>query len=133
MSGDCAHFRAPVYKSGALIAPVTSARKRAARAPILVGDLEIDPSARTARVGSKPVDLTTVEFDLLETLADEAGQAISRESLVQRVLGREFSPFDRSVDTHVYNLRRKLGPLPGGGDRIVGIRGVGYLIAEDKQ
>jgi len=69
------------------------------------------------------------EFDLLETLAAGAGEAISRESLVQRVLGREFSPFDRSIDTHVYNLRRKLGPLPDGGDRIVGIRGVGYLYA----
>jgi two-component system response regulator CpxR len=103
--------------------------RRSARSPIVAGDLEIDAGARTARLGKSPVDLTTVEFDLLETLAGEAGQVISREALVHRVLGREFSPFDRSIDTHVYNLRRKLGPLPEGGDRIVGIRGVGYLYA----
>ena len=99
------------------------------RPVIVAGDLEIDARARTVRLGSERLDLTTVEFDLLETLAESAGEAISRESLVQKVLGREFSPFDRSIDTHVYNLRRKLGPLPDGGERIVGIRGVGYLYA----
>ena len=103
--------------------------RRPDRPAIVAGDLEIDTRARTARLGTQRLDLTTVEFDLLETLAAGAGEAISRESLVQRVLGREFSPFDRSIDTHVYNLRRKLGPLPDGGDRIVGIRGVGYLYA----
>ena len=113
----------------AVLRRATPDPRRAARTPIVVGDLEMDAGARTARLGPRPVDLTTVEFDLLETLAVEAGQAISRESLVHRVLGREFSPFDRSIDTHVYNLRRKLGPLPDGSDRIVGIRGVGYLYA----
>jgi two-component system response regulator CpxR len=100
-----------------------------ARAPLVVDDLELEPGARAARCGGRAIDLTTVEFDLLEALAADAGQVISRESLVKRILGREFSPFDRSIDTHVYNLRRKLGPLPGGGDRIVGIRGIGYLYA----
>jgi two-component system response regulator CpxR len=96
---------------------------------IAVDDLELDVSARSARNRGESLDLTTVEFDLLEALARDAGQVISRESLFTRVLGREFSPFDRSIDTHVYNLRRKLGPLPNGGERIVGIRGVGYLYA----
>ena len=99
------------------------------RARIAVEDLELDPGARAARRGGQPVDLTTVEFDLLEALAGEAGQVISRESLVTRVLGREFSPFDSSINTHIYNLRRKLGPAAGGGERIVGIRGIGYLYA----
>src|SRR5262249_27311793 len=103
--------------------------RRSERPVIVAGDLEIDAGARTVRLGSERLDLTTVEFDLLETLAESAGEAISRESLVEQVLGREFSPFDRSIDTHVYNLRRKLGPLPDGGERIVGIRGVGYLYA----
>jgi two-component system response regulator CpxR len=107
----------------------TAPDARPERPAIVAGDLEIDARARTARLGSQRLDLTTVEFDLLEALAASAGEAISRESLVQRVLGREFSPFDRSIDTHVYNLRRKLGPLPDGSDRIVGIRGVGYLYA----
>jgi two-component system response regulator CpxR len=101
-----------------------------ARRPVIsAGDLELDARARTARLGPRRLDLTTVEFDLLEALAASAGEAISREALVQRVLGRDFSPFDRSIDTHVYNLRRKLGTFPDGTDRIVGIRGVGYLYA----
>jgi len=99
------------------------------RARIVVDDLDLAPGARLVRCLGRAIELTTVEFDLLEALARDAGQVISRESLVKRVLGREFSPFDRSIDTHVYNLRRKLGPLPGGGDRIVGIRGIGYLYA----
>jgi two-component system response regulator CpxR len=103
--------------------------RRAERPAVVVDDLEIDPRARTARLGPNRLDLTTVEFDLLEALAAHAGEPIARETLVQRVLGRDFSPFDRSIDTHVYNLRRKLGTLPDGRDRIVGIRGVGYLYA----
>ena len=54
-------------------------------------------------------------------------EAVSREDLVRNVLSREFSPFDRSIDTHVCNLRRKLGPLPDGGERIKVVRGAGYL------
>jgi len=103
--------------------------RRVDRPLVTAGDLELDARARTARLGPRRLDLTTAEFDLLEALAVSAGEAISREALVQRVLGREFSPFDRSIDTHVYNLRRKLGPFPDGTDRIVGIRGVGYLYA----
>lgn len=99
------------------------------RASIAVGDVDLEPAARLARRGGEIVELTNVEFDLLDALLSEAGQAISREALVRRVLGREFSPFDRSIDTHVYHLRRKLGPLPDGSDRIVGIRGIGYLYA----
>jgi len=99
------------------------------RGPLAVGDVELEPAARLVRRGGEIVELTSVEFDLLDTLLSEAGQAISRETLVRKVLGREFSPFDRSIDTHVYHLRRKLGALPGGGDRIVGIRGIGYLYA----
>jgi two-component system response regulator CpxR len=75
------------------------------------------------------VDLTTVEFDLLVSLMRVAGSTVSREDLVRTVLGREFSPFDRSIDTHVCNLRRKLGPLADGGERIKGVRGAGYLYA----
>jgi hypothetical protein len=60
----------------------------------------------------RPLDLTTVEFDLLEALLRAAGRVIPRDELVRTVLNRPFSPFDRSIDTHVSNLRRKLGPAP---------------------
>jgi two-component system response regulator CpxR len=95
--------------------------------PLVVGDLELDTGSRTVRRQGEPLNLTTVEFDLLKVLMSAAGQVMDREELAREILGREFSPFDRSIDTHVYNLRKKLGTLPDGGDRIKGIRGIGYL------
>ena len=101
--------------------------RQAPAAALAVGDLELDGGDRTVRRAGAAVDLTTVEFDLLEALMRVAGSTVSREDLVRDVLGREFSPFDRSIDTHVCNLRRKLGPLEDGGERIKGVRGAGYL------
>jgi two-component system response regulator CpxR len=106
-----------------------SALQRPASAAIALGDIELDGGSRTARRRGVPLDLTTVEFDLLGALMRVAGSTVSREDLVRDVLGRDFSPFDRSIDTHVCNLRRKLGPLEGGAERIKGVRGAGYLYA----
>jgi len=100
---------------------------------ISVGDIELDGGARTVQRSGAPVDLTTVEFDLLAALMRVAGSTVSRQDLVRNVLGRDFSPFDRSIDTHVCNLRRKLGPLGDGGERIKGVRGAGYLYAAPKK
>jgi two-component system response regulator CpxR len=97
--------------------------------PILLGDLELDHGARVARRSGEPLNLTTVEFQLLEVLLRAAGRVVTREVLVRDVLGREFSPFDRSIDVHVSNLRKKLGPHPDGTERIKGVRGFGYLYA----
>jgi DNA-binding response OmpR family regulator len=102
---------------------------RAVSAAMAIGDIELDGGARTVRRNATPVDLTTIEFDLLAALMRAAGSTVSREDLVRAVLGRDFSPFDRSIDTHVCNLRRKLGPLDDGGERIKGVRGAGYLFA----
>src|SRR5262249_32150188 len=93
-----------------------------------VGDVELDRGARTVQRGGQVIDVTTVEFDLLEMLLAAAGQVLTRDALVRGVLGREFSPFDRSIDVHIANLRRKLGLLKGA-DRIKSVRGVGYLYA----
>ena len=98
-------------------------------APITVGDIEIDSRARVARRTGEIVNLTTVEFDLLEALLRAAGQVVGREKLTRDVLGRDFSPFDRSIDTHVCNLRKKIGLLADGTERIKGVRGIGYLYA----
>jgi DNA-binding response OmpR family regulator len=102
---------------------------RTPAAAIAIGDIELDGGTRTVRRAGRPVELTTVEFDLLAVLLRVAGSTISREDLVRDVLGRDFSPFDRSIDTHVCHLRRKLGPLEDGGERIKGVRGAGYLYA----
>jgi two-component system, OmpR family, response regulator CpxR len=96
---------------------------------IVVEDIELDKGARVARRAGQTVDLTTVEFDLLETMLRSAGRVLSREDMVRGVLSREFSPYDRSIDTHVSNLRRKLGPRPDGLERIKSVRGIGYLYA----
>jgi DNA-binding response OmpR family regulator len=96
-------------------------------APIVVGDVEMDVRARVVRRGQEVVNLTTVEFDLLEILLRAAGEVMGREKLTRDVLGREFSPFDRSIDTHVCNLRKKIGPLPNDSERIKGVRGIGYI------
>jgi two-component system response regulator CpxR len=102
----------------------------AAASPLAVNDVELIASTRTVTRDRKPVDLTTVEFDLLEALMTAAGTVVTREDLVRMVLGREFSPYDRSIDTHVCNLRKKLGRLKDGTERIKGIRGTGYLYAK---
>ena len=70
-----------------------------------------------------------VEFDLLEALIRAAGRIVSREDLVKSILGRNFTPYDRSIDTHVSNLRKKLGHYSDGVERIKTIRGVGYIYA----
>jgi two-component system response regulator CpxR len=91
-----------------------------------VGDLELDPGARVARRGEGEVALTGVEFSILEMLLRDAGRVVSRDDLSRQVLGRRPSTFDRSLDVHLSNLRRKLGPRPDGGDRIKTVRGVGF-------
>jgi DNA-binding response OmpR family regulator len=103
--------------------------KSAPRVPryVVVEDMELDKGARVAWRNGERIDLTTVEFDLLEELLKAAGLVVSREALVRDVLGREFSPFDRSIDTHVSNLRKKLGPAKNGLERIKCVRGIGYL------
>lgn len=101
----------------------------AGHALIVVADVELDADTRTVRKKGKVIDLTTVEFDLLAALVRAAGRTVSREDLARDVLGREFSPFDRSIDTHVCNLRKKIGLLEDGTERIKGVRGAGYLYA----
>jgi two-component system response regulator CpxR len=102
----------------------------AASAPLAVDDIELTASTRAVTRAGKPIELTSVEFDLLEVLMKVAGTVVRREDLVRTVLGREFSPYDRSIDTHVCNLRRKIGRLKDGTERIKGIRGTGYLYAK---
>jgi two-component system, OmpR family, response regulator CpxR len=102
----------------------------AATTPLVVDDIELIASTRAVTRDGQPIELTAVEFDLLEFFMKAAGTVVTRDELVRAVLGREFSPYDRSIDTHVYNLRKKIGRLKDGSDRIKGIRGTGYLYAK---
>lgn len=94
-----------------------------------VGDVELDPATRSVTRDGQPVELTSVEFNLLEVLLREAGRVVTRERLVNAVLSRKFMPFDRSIDMHVSKVRRKLGDSDESGDHIKTIRGVGYMFA----
>ncbi len=97
--------------------------------PLRVGDVELDPGTRVVRRADKIVTLTAVEFSLLEKLLRSAGRILSRDELSKEVLGRSISTFDRSIDMHISNLRKKLGHRVEGVERIQTIRGVGYIYA----
>lgn len=94
---------------------------------LTVGDIELDSGTRAVRRHGELIDLTAVEFDLLANLLRSAGQVITREELSQSVLGRSPSVFDRSIDMHISNLRKKLGHKYGDVERIKTLRGVGYI------
>ena len=100
---------------------------------IRVGDVELDPATRTVRQKGKPVELTSVEFNLLQVLLREAGRVVTREFLVDAVLSRKFSPFDRSIDMHVSKVRKKLGDSDGDADYIKTVRGVGYIFTHARE
>ena len=95
---------------------------------IRVGDVELDPATRVVLHRGKRVELTSVEFDLLQVLLREAGRVVTREALVDEVLGRKFSPFDRSIDMHVSKVRRKLEDSSSE-EHIKTVRGAGYIFA----
>jgi two-component system response regulator CpxR len=95
---------------------------------VRVDDLELDPAARTVLSKGENIELTDVEFALLEALMRSPGKVVSREELAERVLGRNLSPFDRSLDMHVSRLRRKLDEVSASGDRVKTIRGAGYQL-----
>ena len=92
-----------------------------------VGDLTLDLGARVARRVGEEMRLTGIEFALLEVLVRGAGTVVERDDLSRQVLGRRASSFDRALDVHLSNLRKKLGRLADGSERIKTIRGVGYL------
>jgi two-component system, OmpR family, response regulator CpxR len=97
---------------------------------LAVGDLEMETGTRLVRRAGEIIDLTAVEYDVLEKLLRAAGQIMTREELSTQVLGRSTSPFDRSIDMHISNLRKKLGHHVGEAERIKTVRGVGYIYAQ---
>ncbi len=107
-------------------------RTRSAPQTIRVGEVELDPASHVVRHHGEQIHLTPVEFGFLEMLLRAAGRVIPSEQLAESVLGRALSPYDRSVSVHMGNLRRKLGNSPGETERIITVRGRGYLYANPK-
>jgi DNA-binding response OmpR family regulator len=87
------------------------------------GLLHIDLTAHTAQLGGQEIELTPREYALVVLLTSHPGRAFSREFLLQQLWGYDYDGFDRTVDTHITRLRKKLGPL---GEKIVTVWGVGY-------
>lgn len=88
-----------------------------------VNGISIDPGTRDVTRDGVPVEVTTFEFDILETLMRAAGRVVSRDDLMEELYGRKATPFDRSVDMHISHLRKK---LEGDKPLIKTVRGVGY-------
>lgn len=112
----------------AILRRTTGAEAGAIRRAVRVDDLELDPAARNVSKSGQDVNLTDVEFALLEALMQSPGTVLSRDALSEKVLGRRFSPFDRSLDMHISRLRRKLSEVSGGDDMVRTIRSEGYQL-----
>jgi two-component system response regulator CpxR len=97
-------------------------------AELQLGDLALTPGSQSVRVAGLPVQLTATEYGVLEMLVRSAGTVVRKEAISATVLGRRLTPYDRSLDTHIANLRKKIGPAADGNPRIKTVRGQGYLL-----
>jgi len=117
--------RTGVAQSASLADEVTPVR---AAGPAFF-DLTIDDAAREVRRAGTAIPLTRTEFDLLAALCEQPGRVWTREQIGARLFGEAFDAFDRTIDSHVKNLRHKLGPRSDGGAYVETVRGVGYRAA----
>ncbi len=119
-----------------LVARVRAILRRASNRParagvadeIIVGPIVLHAGMHQVRVADRAVALTGAEFRVLEILMRSAGQVISRDSMTEQALGRKLVPYDRSIDTHISNLRRKLELEAGKNPEIKNVRGSGYTL-----
>ena len=95
---------------------------------IQVGELTVDVAAHRAEVGGQPLHLTPTEFNLLRALAEQTGHALTRLELIERGLGYSYEGLERTVDSHIKNLRRKIEPDPQHPTYIETVYGVGYRL-----
>jgi two-component system response regulator CpxR len=100
---------------------------------VAVGKLEFDVRSRRVEAGGQPIRLTGTEFELLRCLVESPGEVVSKEQLAREVLGRRHMPYDRSIDTHISNVRRKLSDAGVDNPAIQSQRGVGYLLLVDER
>ena len=111
-------------------------RTRSSAAPartLSVGDLRLDADRRRVTVADVPVELTPTEFSLLQTLMDSPSYVFSRGELMERALGYSYDGMDRTLDSHVKNLRRKVEDDPRTPRYIQTVYGIGYRLTENGQ
>jgi len=95
------------------------------------GNLEWHPKSHKIYKSGQLLTLTTSEYALLTCLLEKAGEVVSKQQASEVALGKKLGPFDRSLDVHVANLRKKLAPTASGDSRIQTVRGVGWILIED--
>jgi DNA-binding response OmpR family regulator len=101
--------------------------------PVLrFGSLEIDRDARTVQVAGQGCELTSYQFDLLVALAERAGRVLTRDQIMEAVRGRELEAFDRSIDVHIGRIRNAIEADSKDPQRILTVRGVGYVFAKQQ-
>lgn len=96
-----------------------------------VGALRIDPGARRVVLGTRAIELTTAEFDVLHALAQSAGRVLSREQLLERIHGPGWAAYERSVDVHISRIRQKIEADSRHPEVLKTLRGVGYLLSRE--
>ena len=102
-------------------------------AKLVFGSLEIDKDARTVHVSGKACDLTSYQFDLLVAIAERAGRVLTRDQIMEAVRGRELEAFDRSIDVHMGRIRMAIEDDHKAPERILTVRGVGYVFAKQQK
>jgi DNA-binding response OmpR family regulator len=121
-----------------LVARVRAVLRRAQSAGaqpevIRTGDLELDLPRMRVTVAGRRVDLTATEFELLATMARQPGRVFTRSQLLDAVQGVAFESYERAIDTHVKNIRRKLEPAPHAPRYLETVFGVGYRVVEPEE
>lgn len=126
-TGPSAPVSTPVSQTASVSSTETVAPPPAASV-LEVGELRLAPAERQVSIGGEEIELTPKEYELLKLMASNPGRAFSREFLLEQIWGYEYDGYDRTVDTHIQRLRKKLGPT---GDRITTVWGVGYRFARE--
>jgi DNA-binding response OmpR family regulator len=101
-------------------------RDQEAAGMLSVGEILVDLNGRTVKVGGTVINLTPTEYRLLTYFMESAGRTVSRDQIIQNAFGYEFDGFDRTVDTHISNLRRKIEAPGGARKHLQTVYGVGY-------
>jgi DNA-binding response OmpR family regulator len=131
-------YLAKPFEPRELLARVRAILRRRGEGPttgnrsMVFGSLEIDRDARTVQVAGNKVELTSYQFDLLVAIAERAGRVLTREQIMEAVRGRELEAFDRSIDVHMGRIRAAIEVDPKEPQRIVTVRGVGYVFSKQQ-
>jgi DNA-binding response OmpR family regulator len=131
LEGGADDYLPKPFNARELVARMRAVLRRQNDSPVpgwfTIGDLQIDGVGRRVIQKGRRIDLTGAEFDILLLLVRSTGKVLSRDEIAEVALGRPIGFFDRSIDNHISNLRRKLGSHVGKTERIQNVRGTGYV------